>query len=139
MKNPSCRYRRILSEIFVSIIMETKFLPTRPMKKFLRSAMFLMATLTLSGCSQEPAAETLQSKKAGDYSYLSRAFDESSGTNTETATSQAPSVTQEQPNQSMPQVIPSPSPQVAGNQTSPDSPDTIKVDPASTDAELEKN
>lgn len=107
--------------------MKAKFL-TNPMKKIVLSAILFIATLTLSGCSQEPAAETLQSKKAGDYTYLSRAFGESSGA---AATGATPQSTQKRPAQAMPQTAPSP--QVAGDQTSADSPDSTQSNPASTD------
>ncbi len=43
------------------------------MKKFSLIAFLLASVLTLSGCSQEPAPETLTSSR-GDYSYLSRAI-----------------------------------------------------------------
>lgn len=107
--------------------MEAKSL-TNPMKKIVLSATLFIATLTLSGCSQEPAAETLQSKKAGDYTYLSRAFGENSGAATPKAT---PQPTQKRSTQETSQTAPSP--QVAGDQISADSPDSTKSNPASTD------
>ncbi len=107
--------------------MEAKSL-TNPMKKIVLSATLFIAALTLSGCSQEPAAETLQSKKAGDYTYLSRAFGENSGAATPKAT---PQPTQKRPTQETSQTAPSP--QVAGDQISADSPDSTKSNPASAD------
>lgn len=43
-------------------------------KKLFLVALLFTSALTLSGCSQEPAAETVQNRKSGDYSYLSRAI-----------------------------------------------------------------
>jgi peptidyl-prolyl cis-trans isomerase B (cyclophilin B) len=43
-------------------------------KKILFAPPILFFILALSGCSQEPAEETTQNKKMGDYSYLSRAI-----------------------------------------------------------------
>lgn len=43
-------------------------------KKILFVSLVFFLVLTLSGCSQEPAEETMQNKKAGDYSYLARAM-----------------------------------------------------------------
>lgn len=96
--------------------------------------LLLLSILTLSGCSQEPAAETLQSKKAGDYSYLSKAFGENSGdTNGSATTPQSPSETPKQhPSQATPQTS-LPSPQVAGDQTSADASTQSKNAPSSTD------
>jgi peptidyl-prolyl cis-trans isomerase B (cyclophilin B) len=104
------------------------------MKKFSLAFALVLVVLTLSGCSQEPAAETLQSKKAGDYSYLSKAFGENSGGTNESATApQASSGTQKKlSSQSAPQAS-SPTPQVAGDQTSADTSMQSKNTPAPTD------
>lgn len=99
------------------------------MKRFFLSTLILTATLTLSGCSQEPAAETMQSKKAGDYSYLARAFgDTSSDSASSAATSASPT-----PQTSTPRTPASPTPQVAGDQTSAESAAPDANDPASAD------
>ena len=46
------------------------------MKKFLLVILLIVSIFTLSGCSQEPAQETVQNKKsANDYRYLSQAID----------------------------------------------------------------
>ena len=106
------------------------------MKKLLLSTILLAATLILSGCSQEPAAETLQGKKSGDYTYLSRAFGENSGTGTARTDSQTPRAVQKQPTQSVspaPQTAPSSPPQIADDQASTNSPGPTGSDPVSTD------
>ena len=110
------------------------------MKKFLISITLLAAILTLSGCSQEPAAETLQSKKAGDYSYLSRAFGESptnssnATTNNQQVGQQTPSTTPRERAQPATPHTPSPTPQVAGDQTSAESAAPAENEPAPADA-----
>jgi peptidyl-prolyl cis-trans isomerase B (cyclophilin B) len=43
-------------------------------KKLFLVILLFVSMLALSGCSQEPAAETVQNRKSGDYSYLSRAM-----------------------------------------------------------------
>ena len=110
------------------------------MKKFLISITLLAAILTLSGCSQEPAAETLQSKKAGDYSYLSRAFGESptnssnATTNNQQVGQQTPSTTPRERAQPATPHTPSPTPQVASDQTSAESAAPAENEPAPADA-----
>lgn len=81
-------------------------------RKLLLATLLLASTLALSGCSQEPATETTQNRKSGDYSYLSRAIGgetKNSGTTQSTA-----GTTKKSP--SAPASIPTP-PQVAGDQT----------------------
>lgn len=113
------------------------------MKRFLLSILLLASTLTLSGCSQEPAAETLQSKKSGDYSYLSRAFGDTASGNASAGASQASPSPQQSSAASTPRTPSSPAPQVAGDQTSAEpsvptpAPDTNKPAPADTKASAE--
>lgn len=80
-------------------------------KKFFFALPVFLSVLILSGCSQEPAEETLQDKKLGDYSYLSRAIKSGS---TNSATTSSP--TSERKSPPLPKEPP-PAPQVAGDQT----------------------
>ena len=92
------------------------------MKKFSLAFVLMLIVLTFSGCSQEPAAETLRGKKAGDYSYLSKAFGENSG---------GAATAQEQPAPETPQ--PSPSPQISDSQPMADSPTSPESEPTPAD------
>ncbi len=98
-------------------------------KKTLSVFPILFVILTLSGCSQEPAQETVQNRKPGDYSYLSRAIQ---GDQAESASPAAP--TAKKPAIAPP--TPPVSPQVAGEQTEKNTPAPIEKqpDPAPTEA-----
>lgn len=76
-------------------------------KKFSIVAFLLLSTLAFSGCSQDPASETVQNRKPGDYSYLSRAINKE-------GSSAAPSATVKKPPA---KPAPTPPPEVAGEQT----------------------
>lgn len=82
------------------------------MIKKIAIAAILISTLTLSGCSQEPAAETVQNRKSGDYSYLSRAI-----------SGEEPSTARDTPKKSVSETVPPVPPKVAGEQT--EKPETI--------------
>ena len=93
-------------------------------KKLFLTILLLFSTLALSGCSQEPATETTQNRKSGDYSYLSRAIGgeaKNSG-----ATQSTAGATKKSP--SAPASIPTP-PQVASDQTTQEENDTPSETP----------
>ncbi len=105
--------------------------------------LFILTTLTFSGCSQEPAAETLRSGKKDDYRYLSKALQDSATTSgaPATATSDAQAATSATPTPTP--SIPEPSPASVSQpsaETPPSSPDPSSPTPTeangTSDADL---
>jgi len=81
-------------------------------KKILFASSILFVVLALSGCSQEPAEETMQNKKLGDYSYLSRAISQSTSGNTAGSAQSASEKRLATPSASQ-----TPTPEIKGNET----------------------